>query len=182
MSDWGRSLYGEPCRECVFSWEIDVGSADVIVAAAPDRFAQLVAGRDLAARSPGCAWAACAYIWHVADNFRVWAERIIALATTGDNTVVTYDPSALGAARGYESLPASAALWSLSRAVDDWHSALAIAQPMPGLVLRHPVAGVLTLVDVRRQLAHEVEHHAWDVTRALEPSTAAGCSTDRGRA
>jgi hypothetical protein len=182
MSHWGRSLYAEPCRECAFSWEIDVGSTDVIVAGAPDRFAQLLVGRDPASRSPGCAWSAYGYVWHVADNFRVWAERVMALVTTGDNRVVTYDPSTLGAARGYESLPVSAALWSLGRAVDDWHAAFGRVEQEPGVILRHPVGSALTLVDVRRQLAHEVQHHALDVGRALEASTPRGRPTVGGTA
>lgn len=164
---WGESRYGEPCRECAFSWKLDPSDADRITDAAPQLFGTLFRGM-ISSTSEVPGWSALGYVWHVADNFRIWAERVIAAALSRHAGIVTYDPDALAAARGYEQMTLSAALWSLSRGVGDWQVARPIGMEAQGVSLVHPVDGRLDLADARRQLAHEVEHHITDVRRRFE--------------
>ncbi len=35
MEQWGAMLYGDPCRECGFGWELIPKQAVVVVRAAP---------------------------------------------------------------------------------------------------------------------------------------------------
>jgi hypothetical protein len=79
---------------------------------------------------------------------------------------VTYDESALGDVRGYQGLALQGGLWSLERASGDWQAAEALADGTD-LVLDHPEQGPIGLFDVRRIVAHDVEHHAFDLSIIL---------------
>ena len=67
----------------------------------------------------------------------------------------------MGDARGYVRLPLPGALWSLGRAVGDWKAAEQLAES--AVTLAHPEQGPLPLDDVRRIMAHEIEHHVADL-------------------
>ena len=70
-------------------------------------------------------------------------------------------------ARNYRQIPIEAALWSLTRSVDDWLLATGVADTT-GVVLIHPERGELTLLDVVHATAHDAIHHQWDIARILE--------------
>ena len=74
MEKWGATLDGDPCRECGFGWELSPARAVASVQAVPDAYA---GGwrRYRPGRRPTCLTAA-AYVSHVTDNLRTWAERL----------------------------------------------------------------------------------------------------------
>ena len=86
----------------------------------------------------------------------------VAAALGASDPVVPYDEGRLGDARGYVNLPLPGTLWSLSRAVGDWRAA-DIWLGSAAVTLVHPEQGSLPLDDIRRIMAHEIEHHVADV-------------------
>ena len=50
-------------------------SAANIIQAAPDRFEVLLAGRDGSERCDDLGWNTAAYVIHLADVLRIWADR-----------------------------------------------------------------------------------------------------------
>jgi hypothetical protein len=122
----------------------------------------VLAGHDGRATHPNLRWNATAYVVHVADVLRIWSERIAAVTLGSPDPVVPYDEDRLGDARGYVDLPLSGALWSVGRAVGDWRAAEELTESA-AVTLAHPEQGSLSLDDVRRIMAHEVEHHVADV-------------------
>jgi hypothetical protein len=118
MESWGRARYGDPCRECGYEWSgcWSIGREDAVavVAAVPDRYARLLDGRNASLKHPDLAWTAGAYVCHVTDNLRTWAERLVAAAVGGGTpSVPGYDEVLLGRARVYNQVPVAGALWSL---------------------------------------------------------------------
>lgn len=83
----------------------------------PNQFAAALDSADGTKRHPDLSWSAGAYVSHVADNFRIWAERLAAASLGSNTTLVPYDCEALGRARGHLQLPLDGALWSLERAI-----------------------------------------------------------------
>lgn len=164
MHDFLISAYGDPCRVCGYAFSDD-DAARAVIERAPAHYGSLLAGRDGSARTSALSWNAVAYVQHVADNTRIWSERIAA-AALGDERVVPYDEGALGAARGYDALPVAGALWSLERAVADFHAADALAASRE-YTLAHPEQGELAPSTVLHVLAHELHHHSVDVARCL---------------
>jgi hypothetical protein len=120
MSDWGRAIYGDPCRECGYDWSISQQEALSVVASIPARYAELLRNRDGRQRHPSLDWSVGAYACHVGDNLRIWAERLAGASLGSSRRVVPYDQDLLARTRGYEHVPLEAALWSLERAVGDW--------------------------------------------------------------
>ncbi len=104
MEKWGASLYGNPCRDCGFEWDLSVAQAVVVVREIPDRYAHLLAGAGGGERHPDLGWSATGYVSHVADNLRSWAERLVGGYLAGDLTVPGYDPDLLSEARRYNEL------------------------------------------------------------------------------
>ena len=80
--------------------------------------------------------------------------------------VGNYDEKKLADARNYEDIPVPAAMWSLTRSVEDWLSSVEAA-PSSGVVLVHPVRGELTLSDVVLSNTHDALHHQWDIERTV---------------
>lgn len=166
MSEWGRSVYGEPCRECGYRWSLaDVQAID-LVAAAPASYGDLLRGLVGSERQLDLGWSAGTYVWHVADNLRIWAERLAGASLGAPGVVVPYDDELLARARGYQDMALEAALWSLHRAVGDWQEAVKLASEK-GVVLHHPERGDQTVQDVMRNNAHEVHHHGFDIMRSI---------------
>ena len=166
MNDWHRERYGDPCRECGFAWAITyreaLGTADDV----PARYAALLEGHDGTEQHPGLRWSAGAYVSHVTDNLRVWAERLSAAAQRSDGLLVAYDEQAMGEARGYGRLPLAGALWSLGRAEADWRTAVDLAA-REHAVLHHPDRGEQTVEEVVVGNVHDAVHHQWDIERSL---------------
>ena len=106
---------------------------------------------------------------HVADNLRIWAERMAGVALGAGPAVGGYDQDALGRARGYEQVALPGALWSLSRAVPDWCVAVRLATACAA-VLVHPERGPQTMLDVVRANAHDTFHHGTDIERCVAAS------------
>jgi hypothetical protein len=165
MSDLGVELFGQPCRECGFSWDTDLEGATAIVAGAGDRYRHLLAGASGTERHPDLGWSVTAYVCHVVDNLRIWAERVAGIALGGPRSVAGCDEDALGDVRRYEDISLPAALWALPRAADDWLTAVRMAPP--GLAMEHSAFGELTLLAAVLLTAHDTDHHAWDVERSL---------------
>jgi len=166
---FGPDTFGDPCRECGFAWSDSEDAAAAVVAAAPDVFDALLAGHSGTERHPALGWSAGAYVCHVADNLRIWAERLAALAGAppgGALPVAPYDQDALARVRRYEEIAVAGALWSLRRAAADWHRAVASAG-RADVTMVHPERGVLGRSDVVRTNAHDTAHHVHDVRRIL---------------
>jgi hypothetical protein len=171
MSDWESSTYGNPCRECDFDCTISIDDAVLLVSRLPNSMSELVSGTTGGERRPDLAWSVGAYVCHVADNLRIWAERLIGVVEGGPLEVGGYDEKQLASARNYERIPLQAALWSLRRSVEDWLSAVQ-RSPRVGTVMLHPERGELTLDDVTLSNAHDAFHHCWDIRTTLDAAGA----------
>jgi hypothetical protein len=166
MHQWGASTYGQPCAQCGFTWAIDPDEARAMVEGLPVTYGSLLEGATGDERHPALAWSVSAYVCHVGDNLRIWAERLAGIAAGAGHHVGGYDESLLGRARHYESIPLVAALWSLATAVEDWSDAVE-RSPRHGPVLVHPERGEQTLAEVVVSNAHDAFHHGWDIARTL---------------
>jgi hypothetical protein len=87
VEKWGAGLYGDPCRECGFGWKLSPAQAVASVQAVPDSYARRLAGATGRERHPDLAWTAAAYVSHVTDNLRTWAERLAGGYLAGDLAV-----------------------------------------------------------------------------------------------
>ncbi|MER5757627.1 DinB family protein [Streptomyces sp. NPDC002088] len=130
------------------------------------RYAALVKGRRGDERHPELAWNIAAYVSHVTDNLRNWAERLAGARLTGMRQVPGYDQDLLAQARHYNDVSLAGALWSLQRAADAWVSSVSAALE-ESVVLEHAGRGVHRAEDVARNNAHDAAHHAWDIERIL---------------
>ncbi len=165
MNEYGIATYGQPCRECGWSWATPVPEAKAVVVGLPERYGALLSGADGSARHADLAWSAKAYVSHVSDNLSIWAQRLAA-AAGAPTPVSRYQARQLAEARRYEDLPIEGALWSLDRAVAAWLEAVEQAERR-GVVLDHPDRGPLSVVDVVGTNAHDAYHHAWDIACCL---------------
>jgi hypothetical protein len=168
VSDWGENLYGNPCHECGFGWAISRDEAIKSVVSTPRSYAQVLADADAdgSERDPELTWSVGAYICHVGDNLRIWAERLEGVCRGASPMVASYDEGLLAVARAYEGIAIEAAMWSLERAVEEWKRAVE-EDSAAGLVLVHPDRGQQSLLDVVRSNAHDAFHHQWDIERAI---------------
>lgn len=156
------------CRECGFAWDLDVGTARATVLGAPGTLASLLRDREATARPAPDTWSPSAYVWHLADMLRFWAERLHAIARDPAVGLVAWDPDQVARVRGYDDLPQATGLWALERAGDDL--ALVLETVTPATAFTHPEWGRGDVGDVLRWLAHEVVHHEGDVRRGLNPA------------
>jgi hypothetical protein len=166
VSEWGAATYGEPCRECGYSWSGDLMTCVGTVETCVRQLATSLYGANGSARIPDLGWSVVGYLSHVADNLRIWSERLVAVAKGADQTVSSYDETQLALVRRYNELPIEGALWSLERAAADWTAAVETAQ-LAGVALVHPERGQQSLLDVVRSVTHDVVHHRWDIARIL---------------
>lgn len=167
MNEWGPQTYGDPCSGCGFSWKASPATIGSIIDTAAVEFESLVAGRTGSERMPSLAWSVGAYVWHAGDNLRIWAERLVGAASGGIHPVSGYDQDQLAEARGYDSMPVGAALWSLGRATGDWQEALPMIGERSDVAFEHPAMGSYTVADVTTQVEHDLFHHQDDVRRIL---------------
>ena len=166
MEKWGAGLYGDPCRECRFGWELSAAEAVASVRAVPDAYAQRLTGATGREGHPDLAWTTAAYVCHVTDNLRTWAERLAGGYLAADVEVPGYDQDLLSQARNYNQVSLAGALWSLRWAVDAWTQSINAALAS-GVVLRHATRGAQSAEDVARNNAHDAHHHLWDIDRIL---------------
>lgn len=169
MDKWGAPLYGDPCRECGFTWVTGQDASVSLMRDMPDDVEQLVSDATGTERLNDLGWNVCGYIAHMTDNTRIWAERLVAVARGADAHVVPYDPDLLAEARHYNEIPLRGATWSFRIAVANWLAAVEEADPA-GVVMLHSVRGAMELSDVVASNAHDAFHHHWDLTRILHSS------------
>ena len=166
MNDWGPSLYGDPCRECGFAWTTPVPDAGSLIANLPFTFGGLLEGRSGTEQHHDLSWSVTGYVLHVADNLRIWAERLMGVLGGAPLLVSCYDENKLADARNYKDVPLQAAMWSLARSVEDWLRVVE-ASPGSGVVMVHPRRGELALSDVVLSNTHDALHHQWDIERTV---------------
>ena len=166
MNAFGTSAYGDPCRECGFGWSTSLEASAGLIADAPRRYAVLLDGQDGTAQHQDLTWTVKAYVFHVADNIRIWAERLWSRATVDQELIHSYDQDALAAVRGYEHMPLQTALWSLSHSLATWNEALAATDDCDSS-FNYPGRGLQTLSEVVQIVAHDTVHHEWDISRSL---------------
>lgn len=169
-NEWWVSEYGDPCRDCGFVWTAGPDAVIAGVEALPDRFDELLAGRTGDETHPDLGWSVKAYVFHVADNLRIFAERLEGVAAGASPTLVAYDQDELAEARHYEEMSVQSALWSVRTATSEW--AAATRQALAGsLVFVHVGRGTLTSAEITRGPAHDAVHHCWDVDRTVQRVT-----------
>ena len=115
MDHWGAALYGEPCRECGFTWSAGLDATISLMRDIPDSIDDLVKGATGKEGLPDLGWNVSGYIAHMTDNTRIWSERLVAVARGADAHVVPYDPDLLAEARKYNEVALQGAAWSLPR-------------------------------------------------------------------
>jgi hypothetical protein len=166
VDHWGAPLYGDPCRECGFTWAAEQAASISLMRSLPDSIDELVIGATGTERLPDLGWNISGYIAHMTDNTRIWAERLIAVARGADAHVVPYDPDLLAESRHYNDVALQGATWSFRIAAENWFRAVDEAVPA-GIVMLHSERGAMELSDVVASNAHDAFHHHWDVTRIL---------------
>jgi hypothetical protein len=167
VESWGADLYGDPCGGCGYGWSLTPQEAIRVVEGLPTRFRELLNTCTGHERRPDLAWDPTAYVCHVVDNLRTWAEGLAAgTRLSGEVGVPGYDPDLLAEARRYHKIAPAAALWSLERAVAAWLESVTAALDQ-GVVLQHAARGIQRAEDVARNNAHDAYHHAWDIERIL---------------
>ena len=166
MEKWGAELYGDPCLGCGFGWGLTPRDAVLSVRALPELYAQRLGDATGQERHPDLTWTAAAYVSHVTDNLRTWAERLAGGYLAGVSQVPGYDPDLLSQARHYNEISLAGALWSLRWAIEAWAEAVE-AGLAAGVVLQHATRGAQRAEDVARNNAHDAHHHLWDIDRIL---------------
>jgi DinB superfamily len=166
MNDWGAATYGQPCRECAFDWSITLDDAVTLMSSVAPDYQELLADATGAEQHPDVAWPVASYVSHVADNLRIWAERLRGIELGAPHSVGEYDQDALAQARNYAMIPLQAALWSLQLSVAEWLRAVEEASSL-GPVMTHPDRGELDLRNVVTSTTHDAHHHLWDIRRSL---------------
>jgi hypothetical protein len=166
VSTWGPSTYGQPCGECAFDWSLPLDDAVALMADVAADYGDVLAGATGAERHRDLAWPVAAYVSHVADNLRIWTERLMGVALGASPLVGGYDENELARARNYDLIPLEAALWSLGLSAAEWRKAVA-ASRRPGTLMTHPERGDLDLLAVVTSNTHDVCHHLVDIRRAL---------------
>src|SRR5512147_2945370 len=101
MEFWGARLYGNPCRDCGFDWSLTPREAVEEIQGLPAGYATLVKGRRGDEQHPELTWNIAAYVSHVTDNLRNWAERLSGARLSGARRVPGYDQDLLAQARSY---------------------------------------------------------------------------------
>jgi hypothetical protein len=154
------------CPACGFDWSIDAEDALIVIVSSPNRFEAALAGRDGMKSQADGSWNATAYLWHLTDLTRSWAERWVQISDMPGSQLVGWDPDELAEVRGYRSLPTSAGLWALRSAVEAF--AEATATVTFDTSFEHGDWGEGNVADGLRWLGHEFHHHEKDVAARAE--------------
>jgi len=163
---WWIAEWGNPCGECGFEWSQPPETAIAAVEQLPDRFDSLLTGRTGNERDADATWSAKAYVFHVADNLRIFAERLEGVFAGAPTTLASYDQDDLAAARNYEAMSLESALWSVRSAVSAWAAAARESLRRP-TTYQHIERGDLNAAEMTRGPAHDALHHYGDVKRAV---------------
>ena len=166
MEKWGADLYGQPCRACAFDWRLTPPEAVALVRDIAAQFSAALSEATGRERHPDLVWTPSAYVSHVTDNLRTWAERLVGARVSGETDVPGYDPDVLARARNYDKVSLAAALWSLGWASREWVEAVEEALKA-NVVVHHGTRGLQRAADVARNNAHDAHHHLYDVERIL---------------
>ena len=164
---WWIEEWGNPCRECGFDWSVPPETAIAAVEAVPDQFDALLAGHTGDETAPDATWSAKAYVFHVADNLRIFAERLEGVFAGAPSTLAAYDQDELAAARNYEAMSVQSALWSVRTATETWADAARVSLTRDDTFV-HAERGALTATELTRGPAHDAVHHLLDVKRAVQ--------------
>jgi hypothetical protein len=167
VDNWGAALYGEPCRECGFTWSSGLDATISLMRHIPDSVDDVVRGVTGKEGLPELGWNVSGYIAHMTDNTRIWSERLVAVARGADAHVVPYDPDLLAESRRYNEVAMQGATWSLRIAVENWLGAVAEAE-RARVVMLHSERGAMELFDVVASNTHDALHHRWDLSRILQ--------------
>ena len=149
------------CPICGWNWSVACADALEAIAGAPDRYAELLAGRDGMAQAADGGWNATAYLWHLTDLARSWAERWVQVRAMPGSLLVGWDPDVLAEARSYRALPTAAAELAIRDAVSSF-----VAQCDRvdlGATFEHGDWGQGSVAAGIRWLGHEFVHHQLDV-------------------
>jgi hypothetical protein len=170
---WWIAEWGNPCRECGLDWSSSPDSVIAAVEELPDKFDAALAEHTGDERAPDAhlhqpSWSAKAYVFHVADNLRIFAERLDGVFAGAPTTLAAYDQDELADARNYEAMSVQSALWSLRMAVTTWSAATREALVRASVNYLHAERGELNAAEITRGTGHDALHHYWDVTRALQ--------------
>jgi hypothetical protein len=157
----GSGSIRERCDVCGFEWTIESATAVDVIEAAPERYAELLAGRDGMVAADDGGWNATAYVWHLVDLARSWSERWVQVDADPGSLLAGWDPDELAAARNYRNLPTVPALWALGRATADFVGSSRNLDHATRF--QHGDWGAGTVADGLRWLAHEYTHHQLDV-------------------
>jgi len=169
---WWIEEWGNPCGQCGFDWSRSPESVIAAVEELPAKFDALLAGRTgdetAADAHPGRpVWSAKAYVFHVADNLRIFAERLEGVFAGAPSTLAAYDQDELAAARNYEAMSVQSALWSVRTATETWADAARESLTRDDTFV-HAERGALTATELTRGPAHDAVHHLLDVKRAVQ--------------
>lgn len=156
------------CPTCGWDWSIAPPAALEAIAGAPARYAALLDGRDGMVTGPDGGWNATAYLWHLTDLARSWAERWVQLRARPGSRLAGWDPDVLAEARNYRALPTVAAEWALAEAVSSFVAQCRVVDH--DVPFEHADWGAGSVADGLRWLGHEFVHHQLDVDeRAVGP-------------
>jgi hypothetical protein len=158
-------IYGEDppsrCPECEFAWDLDFDDTLKVIGDAPSQIAGQLDERDGMVAQPDGSWNATAYVWHLTDLARAWAERWVQIAHDPGSELIGFDPDELAAARNYRELPTAPGLWALREAVRMLLDATGLLSETAEFL--HGDWGPGTVADAMRWLAHEFRHHEMDI-------------------
>jgi hypothetical protein len=135
----------------------------------PATLDDLLEGASGSERRPDLEWSIAEYLCHVADNLRIWAERLVGARLGSTNLIGSYDQDELARARNYSAIPLAAALWNLRLGEAVWASEVNQAL-IDSSTLAHPEMGTLDASDVVAMTAHDSLHHLEDIRTILAHS------------
>ncbi len=167
MSQAQIDFYGDPCRSCGYSWQLEVESMRGEMSDVPAKYRSILTGLTGKARHPDLTWNASSYVLHVADNLRMHGERMAGAARSGPYLFEQPSQDELAELRLYAAIPLESALWSLDVVVPSYLAIFDEAR-RADVDLPHRVRGVQKAADVLRGNLHDSLHHAWDLQRIAD--------------
>ena len=78
MDRWAGDLYGDPCGECDFRFSRGFAESLEYVLEVPLLYSGLLTGASGHEQHPDLSWSTGSYVCYVAENLRIWAERLAA--------------------------------------------------------------------------------------------------------
>ena len=168
MNDWGPATYGQPCRECAFDWTLSLDDAAPSMSALATAYEDLLRGATGREQHPDLSWSSAAYVSHVADNLRIWTERLHGSGVGGTAPCGQLRRERAGRGQELRDDPAAGGhvvVAALDHRVGQGGRRLA---PQKGTVLIHPERGEMDLLDVVAATTHDAHHHLWDIERTLQ--------------